>query len=160
MVSAANYTHFDFIYSLYMHPDSNSYLLYEPMDTADFQPIFEQLLARKSVFIYSVDNQPVGMFKLLPFTHRSSHVVYLGGVAIDSAHTGKGFGVKMMEAIIDYCRQKGFLRIELSVAVTNEKAIHVYEKAGFIKEGILRKYTHLKKEDIYVDEALYSYLIE
>lgn len=159
MVTKASENDFNFIYSLYMHPSINPYLLYEPMDTVEFKPIYENLIQSSLLYVFEHDSKPTGMFKLVPFTHRSSHVVYLGGLAIDPAVTGKGLGGKMMAAIIDHCKQKGFLRIELSVAINNEKAIRLYERAGFKKEGVLRKYTHLKKQDIFIDEVLYSYLI-
>jgi L-phenylalanine/L-methionine N-acetyltransferase len=66
----------------------------------------------------------------------------------------------MMTEIIDFAGKSGFKRIELSVAVHNEKAIQLYEKAGFEQEGILRKYTYLAKENQYFDEILMSYLFE
>jgi putative acetyltransferase len=64
----------------------------------------------------------------------------------------------MMRAIIELGRQKGLLRIELSAAATNNRAIALYEKAGFEREGILRRYTHLKSEGRFLDEVLMSYL--
>jgi hypothetical protein len=29
---------------------------------------------------------------------------------------------------------------------------------GFVKEGIMKKYTYLKKEDIFIDEILMAYV--
>ena len=52
-----------------------------------------------------------------------------------------------------------FLRIELSVASINEKAIRLYEKAGFEKEGILKKFTYLESEKKFLDEVMMAYLI-
>jgi RimJ/RimL family protein N-acetyltransferase len=64
----------------------------------------------------------------------------------------------MMEEIKAYIKEQGFLRIELSVADTNERAIRLYEKAGFEKEGILKKYTFLKSEQKFLDEVLMAWL--
>ena len=149
---------FDFIYKLYMHPQVNPYLLYEQMDKTAFEPIFADLLKQEIIFIYEEEKVPIGMFKLIPETHRSSHVVYLGGLAIDPNFSGKGAGTAMMQAIIDYAQQNHFLRIVLSVATHNEKAINLYKKMGFIREGILKNYTHLKKEQKFIDEYLMAYL--
>jgi RimJ/RimL family protein N-acetyltransferase len=66
----------------------------------------------------------------------------------------------MMMAIIDYSVRQGFSRIELSVSVENKKAIHVYTKAGFEKEGILKKYTYLRSENRYFDEIMMAYIVE
>jgi putative acetyltransferase len=150
---------FAFLYELYMHPSINPYLMYEPMDAVSFKPILEELLLKDLLYIYyTADNPAVGMYKLVPNTYRSAHIVYLGGVAIHPLFAGKGFGQQMMRAIIEYAISIGFLRVELSVAVNNEKAITVYEKAGFVKEGIMKKYTYRKREDVFIDEVLMAYV--
>jgi RimJ/RimL family protein N-acetyltransferase len=55
-------------------------------------------------------------------------------------------------------KQKGFLRIELSVATGNEKAIELYKKAGFLHEGVLKNYTFLKSKNQFIDEAVMAFL--
>ncbi|GJM82041.1 N-acetyltransferase [Paenibacillus sp. HMSSN-139] len=57
-----------------------------------------------------------------------------------TADTGKGFGSEAMRLILDY----GFgvlalHRIELNVFDYNERAMHVYEKLGFKREGVQRE---------------------
>jgi L-phenylalanine/L-methionine N-acetyltransferase len=158
MIKSATSKDFEFFYNLYFHPQINPYLLYEMMDKADFQPIFDDLLEKKVLFIFDVNGQDIGMFKLITLTYRSSHIAYLGGVGVHPDFTGKGLGSKMMQAIVDYGAELGLKRIELSVADINNKAAHVYEKAGFQKEGILRNYTYLKSENRYLDEILMAYL--
>ena len=111
------------------------------------RPIFADLLQKEIIYIFENAGAAAGMFKLIPYTYRSSHVAYLGGLAIHPSLSGKGLGSIMMKEILDYAKKTGILRIELSAAVINEKAIRLYEKAGFEEEGILRKYTHLKKEE-------------
>lgn len=130
------------------------------MDVEDFKPIFADLLAKEIVFVFENDGEKVGMFKLYPHTYRSNHVAYLGGVAIHPDFGGKGFGTEMFKEIIDLAQKRGVLRIELSAATTNEKAISLYEKMGFQKEGILRNYTFLKSENRFLDEVMMSYLCD
>ena len=72
---------------------------------------------------------------------------------------GRGLGKLMLREIISLGKQQGLLRIELSTATINEKAIHLYESVGFEKEGVLRRYTHLKSENRFLDEVLMSYLM-
>ena len=160
MVRKATQEDFDFIYGLYMHPQVNPFLSYEMMDADEFKPIFDELLHKDVKYIYESEGIPVGMFKLVPNVYRSGHIVYLGGLAIHPPFAGKGHGLSMMQEIIHYAEAQGFLRIELSVSVTNEKAKHLYEKAGFEKEGILRKYSYLRTEDSFFDEVLMSWLSE
>ena len=67
---------------------------------------------------------------------------------------------QMMSEIKDLAKEKGMRRIELSTSVINDRAIHLYEKAGFQKEGILRKYSYLESEDRYLDEVMMSWINE
>lgn len=159
MIRKATSSDFNFLYYLYMHPQVNPYLLYQYMQQDDFHAVFNELLNKKVLYIFEVNGVDVGMFKLMPQHHRNAHIAYLGGVAIDPEHAGKGYGLQMMHEIIDYARQQGFLRLELTVSTSNEKAIQLYRKAGFHHEGVLKKYTYLKSKDQYVDEAVMAYLL-
>lgn len=143
-----------------MHPQVNPFLLYEPMGGEEFKPIFGDLLQRDVKYIFEVEETSVGMFKLVPNVYRAGHIVYLGGLAVHPSFAGKGYGSAMMNEIIQYATQQRFLRIELSVSVTNLKAQHLYEKAGFEREGILRKYTYLQSENKMVDEVMMAWLSE
>ena len=98
------------------------------------------------------------MFKLIRQEHRDSHKAYLGGLAIHPSFAGKGYGLQMMNEIIALGKSMGILRMDLSVAVFNDKAIALYEKVGFNKEGVMKKFTHLKSEGRFIDEQLMSYL--
>jgi len=149
---------FDFIYGLYMHPEVNRYLLYEPMTAHEFKDIFTDLLLQDIVYVFEDKRIAAGMFKLIPLTHRTSHAAYLGGLAIHPSFGGKGLGLVMLKEILSYAKEKGFLRIELSVMAVNEKAIRLYEKAGFEKEGILRKYSYMKDDNIFLDEVMMAWL--
>lgn len=52
---------------------------------------------------------------------------------------GKGLGQSITQAMIDYgFDQLNLHRIELEVLANNARAIHIYEKLGFRREGIQR----------------------
>ncbi|MDX1993449.1 MAG: GNAT family protein [bacterium] len=54
-------------------------------------------------------------------------------------HLNKGYGSEAMCLAVDYgFRTLKLHRIELTVYDFNERAIHVYEKIGFKREGVLR----------------------
>lgn len=86
--------------------------------------------------------------------HRNSHIVYLGGVAIDPDHIGRGLGKAMVSSAVELSKQQGFKRMELTVATSNDRAIRVYERVGFRFEGVLRDYSYLASEDRYIDEQV------
>ncbi len=158
MLRPAMSSDYDFIYGLYFHPLVNPYLLYEMDEAAHFSTIFETLMQANLLYLFEKEGVVVGMFKLIPLSHRTSHIAYLGGLAIDPEQSGKGLGQEMLHEILMFCKEKGILRLELSTATHNEKAIRLYEKVGFEREGILRRYTHLKSEGRMIDELLMSYL--
>jgi L-phenylalanine/L-methionine N-acetyltransferase len=149
---------FEFIFKLYMHPTVNPFLLYETMPIEAFKPIFDDLLQQKIIFIFAENNENIGMFKMIPLAHRTSHINYLGGVAIHPNYAGKGFGGKMIDEILELGKTRNLKRIELSTATFNQKAIKLYEKKGFILEGVLKNYTYLKSENRYIDEQMMAYL--
>ena|SRR5258705_6709411 len=160
MIRKTTHKDFDFIYSLYMNPEVNHFFLYEIMDKVMFKPIFDQLRKANTLYIYEQASHRIGMFKLIRLTHRTSHIAYLGGLAIHADYWGKGEGYKMMQEIISFGKQLGLVRLELSTITTNEKAIRLYEKAGLKKEGVLRKYTRLKEGNTFLDEVIMSYIYE
>lgn len=160
MIRTATKEDFEFIFGLYMHADINPYLLYELMPRDDFRPIFEQLLLTGVLFIFSADGVDSGMFKLIRLQHRTAHIAYLGGVAIAPDMAGKGLGATMFREILGLAREKQIKRVELSVATHNHRAIQLYQKLGFEREGILRQYTYLRQEDRYIDEQLMACLLD
>jgi RimJ/RimL family protein N-acetyltransferase len=51
---------------------------------------------------------------------------------------GRGVGRRLLEATLAQARRSGFKRIELDVHADNSRAIALYEKAGFVREGVVR----------------------
>ena len=151
---------FNFFYSLYMHPHINPYLLYEIMDETSFKPIFENLLQEKVLFKFTNGIDDLGMCKLLLHKHRDAHKLYIGGFAIDTKQAGKNYGCTMMQEIILFAKENNRSRVELTVSVENEKAIALYKKCGFELEGTLKKFTHLKSENRFVDEYMMCLILK
>ncbi|MFH1212946.1 MAG: GNAT family protein [Candidatus Neomarinimicrobiota bacterium] len=59
---------------------------------------------------------------------------------LDPAHWSKGFGSEATHLMVDYAFETLNLnRIQLHVFADNVAAIKIYQKAGFVKEGILRE---------------------
>jgi len=111
MIRKATPQDFNFIYDLHMHPQTNRFLFYEIMSAEEFKPIFNGLLAQEILYVYEADNILMGMFKLLPHLHRASHIISLGGVAIHPSFSGKGHGHRMINEIILFGKERGFLRM-------------------------------------------------
>ena len=60
---------------------------------------------------------------------------------IVSRNPGHGFGSRFLRSILRICFDElAAHRIDLNVHIDNERALRVYERAGFVEEGILRDY--------------------
>ena len=158
MVRKALQEDFDFIYELHIIPEVNRFLFYEIMEAEEFKVIFNELLGQGILYVYEEEGVSKGMFKLTPKQHRCSHIIFLGGVAVHPSFSGKGCGQRMINEILSLGKEQGFLRMELGVSTINARAIHLYEKAGFKREGLFKKYIWLKSENIFLDDILMAYL--
>ncbi|MAL59289.1 MAG: hypothetical protein CMC14_04500 [Flavobacteriaceae bacterium] len=56
------------------------------------------------------------------------------GIALIPSYTGKGYGKKMMDVLINYANENDLKKINLSVDADNLKAISLYRKFGFIEK--------------------------
>jgi RimJ/RimL family protein N-acetyltransferase len=74
------------------------------------------------------------------------------GIVVKDGFRDVGIGTRMMQTIVRVAKKRGLKILVLSVFATNERAIHVYEKVGFVKCGrVPRKHFHRGK---YVDEII------
>lgn len=72
------------------------------------------------------------------------------GMGVRDDYAGRGIGQALMDTILDLADNwLNLSRIELTVYVDNERAVRLYERTGFEKEGVHRKYAFRDGE--YVD---------
>jgi RimJ/RimL family protein N-acetyltransferase len=160
MIRLAQREDFTFLHRLYMHPATNPWLLYEVQSFEEFSAELVMLTDKQMLYVFEPAGFPVGMFKLQPMKHRNSHIIYLGGVAIDPDHFGEGHGKNMINAAVRLAQSRGYRRMELTVATENTRAIRVYESVGFKFEGILIDYSYLASENKYIDEQVMGLIFE
>ncbi|OWK23790.1 acetyltransferase [Rhizobium yanglingense] len=65
------------------------------------------------------------------------------GMGIIPAHRGQGLGLRLMETTLKQAREYDIIRVELSVHADNARAIRLYEKAGFVSEGVSKDAVHI-----------------
>lgn len=78
--------------------------------------------AHATLFLLSVDNQPVGTARLL----RDGHI---GRVALLSEARGKGLGQQLMRAVMTHAQQRDMKRLVLSAQT---HALGFYSQLGFV----------------------------
>ena len=66
-------------------------------------------------------------------------------IAVHPDHRKKHIGSKLLECILEECRDS--FQIILEVRESNIPAICLYEKYGFIKAGIRKRFYHSPEED-------------
>ena len=94
--------------------------------------------ADKSLFLVAeADGSIVGYARcagntLSRFRHKADF-----GICIAQKYWGHGVGRVLMEHILTWADSAGITKISLSVLGTNAKAIRIYERFGFVQEGVL-----------------------
>jgi ribosomal-protein-alanine N-acetyltransferase len=68
-------------------------------------------------------------------------------VAVRPEDQGKGIGFRMLEELLFIGRNEGLQQYTLEVRKSNVKAIKLYEKLGFVKEGIRKNFYDKPVED-------------
>ncbi len=114
---------------------------------------FESDPERESLFLRRFSNSPNSLM-LLAFSEgevigtlslfggpyrRTSHVAALG-MGVLRSWWGHGVGSAMMEEALQWARTNPLVeKLNLQVYHTNERALALYRKFGFVQEGCLRK---------------------
>ena len=87
------------------------------------------------VLVAEADGGVVGNVMI---THERSGVQdHLGvlSICVDREWRDGGMGTALVAAALEWSRGEGLLKVTLSVFPDNERAIAVYERAGFVREG-------------------------
>jgi putative acetyltransferase len=87
-----------------------------------------------------MDGRIVGDVGLNRYLNRRAHVGSIG-MGVHDAYHGRGIARALIgEALAIADRWLNLKRMELTVYTDNEKAIRLYERNGFVKEGYLRQF--------------------
>jgi len=96
-----------------------------------------------------IDGKAIGMIFLGREADRRAHVGSIG-MAVHDAYAGRGVGTALMAAVIDLADNwLQIKRLELGVYADNARAIALYERFGFEREGVYRAYAW--RNGAYVD---------
>ncbi|SDR80486.1 Ribosomal protein S18 acetylase RimI [Actinopolymorpha singaporensis] len=90
---------------------------------------------------------------MVPFPE-GAHVLGIYGFAVVPAARGQGVGSALLVAAQEYARRRGARKLSLRVFGTNTTARRLYERHGFVVEGVLRAAFLIDGE--YVDDVWMS----
>lgn len=149
----------DAVYSIYMHPDVVPYLGYDPMSSADFEPVFQELVDCRSFYVLERDGSIAGFCRTTRQPGRTAHVVYLGTLAVSPHWRGAGVAQDLMEQITAMLESQGVLRLELRLDAGNRRAFAFYSKLGFKQEGRMRAAYKRSTDRYYLDDIFMAKLL-
>ena len=98
-----------------------------------------------TLFVYEEAGEIIGMFDVWV----TFEVAQLANIATKPSYQRQGIGQKLMDELIAFCERQACENITLEVRVSNEKAIALYAKNGFVHSHIRKNY-YEDGEDAYL----------
>lgn len=91
---------------------------------------------------------------------RSGYEKHVGivGIAIRSGFRDLGVGTEILKALLEQAKKMGLKVLTLTAFARNKRAVHVYEKAGFVQTGVIPK--KFFKDGKYIDEIIMTKIME
>ncbi len=110
-----------------------------------------------AVFVADEDGAIVGRLSVARDPHSASRHVADLGLMVAATHRRRGIGNALLEQAVAWGRDAGVSKLELHVFPWNEPAILLYERFGFVREGLRRK--HYRRGTDLVDAILMAYML-
>ena len=120
------------------------------------------LLARlekdKTFFLVAeIDGRVAASSDINPQKGYEGHVGVVG-IVVKQGFRDSGIGTAMMHVLIEQAKRMGLKVLTLSAFASNKRAIHVYEKVGFVQGGLIPR-KHLK-DGKYIDGTVMTKLLK
>ncbi len=117
-------------------------------------PFFDGGTRPEDVLVAEQDGAVAGYVRLgegfgIP-AHR--HVLVIDGLAVDPGRQRRGIARRLVDAAVAEARRRGARKVTLRVLGHNTGARRVYERCGFVTEGVLRGEFRIDGQD--VDDVL------
>ena len=140
------------------------FLMFEPGErntsATHWQSLIEAMLAgdESTIFVAEHEGELVGFLRARGETlHRVRHTALIG-LAIRQSYVGQGMGTRLFAAVEEWARTRNLHRLHLTVMTHNHRAVALYQKMGFVIEG-LHKAT-MWVDGQYVDEFTMAKLLD
>ncbi len=117
-------------------------------------PFFDGRTVPDDVLVADLDGAVAGYVALRrsgPLAAHA-HVLEVAGLAVGPRHQRQGVAEQLVRAAVDEATRRGARKLSLRVLAPNAGARRVYERCGFVVEGVLRGEFEL--DGAYVDDVL------
>ena len=138
----------DFLAELLAHEEVEPYLsAVRPRDRESVLAQIERSQrepAELGVFVIEDDGRPAGVMEF-ERVNRRSRIAHLGGLAVHPDFRGRRLSDEAARLFQRHLLlDLGFHRLQLEVYGFNDRAMRHAERAGFVREGLLRSYIEIK----------------
>ena len=99
---------------------------------------YEDILNQNLSYIYKDKDTIIAI--CLALYEDNLKQVNISVLCVHSKYQRRGIGKSILNICIDNCVEKGYNEFNLHVCVTNENAIKLYEKVGFINKKLCKDY--------------------
>ncbi|WP_251859954.1 GNAT family protein [Clostridium sp. Marseille-Q2269] len=127
-----------------------------PKNKEQVENIIKDAYKTQCGYIFAIrnikDDKIIGVTGLEDILWNNGTAIFYIGFGAEEAR-GKGYGSQVMELILDFAfKELNLHRIHLTVLEYNHRAIRLYEKMGFKREGVYREFIHRdgKRYDLYM----------
>lgn len=110
-----------------------------------------------AVIVAEEGGRLVGLATATGGVHPAKRAAVEIGIGVLETHRARGIGRTLMARLEDWARVAGIRRLQLPVVTTNEPAIALYRKSGFVVEGTLRDSVRI--DGRYVDQYMMAKLL-
>ena len=109
---------------------------------------------RETIFVAEINGEVIGWIGFQSENRKRMSHKGSFGMMIRKNYRGKGIGKELIKALLEWAEANPFIeKVSLGVFSTNQRAISLYKKMGFVEEG--RKIKEFKmSEREYVDDII------
>lgn len=141
------------------NPENNRFLHYDiPLRVDKTEKWFDSHLGEDTRYdaVIEADGVPVGTIGLLGIDRKNSKAEYYIAMG-ETEYKGKGVAKEASRLILEYGFETlGLNRIYLFTEIENKAAQKLFERVGFVKEGVIRQ--DIVSHGRYVDRIAYGFL--
>lgn len=127
----------------YLSGTHSRFRLDEGLDIEKFKGLYREWIDKsvshqiaKRVFVYEDNGQIKGMITLGIKEKAAS----IGLIAVDETLQGKGVGMSLIDACVEYCKTETIATLDVATQLDNTQACRFYEKCGFTEKSVQNIY--------------------
>jgi GNAT superfamily N-acetyltransferase len=94
--------------------------------------------ANSTILVATIDGSVVGLLDFLGGSLQEETHAGTFALSVDGDHRGQGIGTALLEALVAWAPPHGITRIQAWAWMSNPRALVLYERLGFEREGLCR----------------------